>query len=512
MTNQPYFDFIIIGSGMGGSTMAYALKDTGASILILERGDFLPPEAQNWDARAVSRYRADETWFDASGQPFQPRIYYNVGGNTKVYGAAMLRYRAEDFTGLAHEEGHTTPWPITYTDLAPYYDRAEHLLGVRGQAGEDPTEPPRGQFPYPPMPHEPVIEALADSLRQQGLQPFHLPVAVDLGPNGSCIRCHTCDGFPCQVLAKGEAETRLLRPALASPTVSLWTKAQVLRLIPSPAGQRVEAVEVVYQGETCQVRAGRVILSAGAVNSPALLLKSKNAQFPHGLANSSGLVGRNYMAHNNTVLMAVAPWRKNSTRFQKTLAVTDFYLSGSRSGHPLGCFQMRGKVLPEMLQKKESWLLRTFSRFWAERSVDVWVMSEDLPDPNNRVWVDEREQIHLTWQPNNVEPHRQLVEKAKAILRRAGFPLIFSERRGIETISHQCGTLRFGLDPQSAVLDPWCRSFDLPNLFVVDTSFYPSSAAVNPALTLVAQALRVADYLKNLDRTRINPDTTDKHG
>jgi choline dehydrogenase-like flavoprotein len=149
-----------------------------------------------------------------------------------------------------------------------------------------------------------------------------------------------------------------------------------------------------------------------------------------------------------------------------------------------------------MLLKKKSLLLRTFNRFLAEHSVDVWLMSEDLPDPNNRVMLDEQGRLHLIWRPNNLAAHRQVVKKTKQIMRQAGFPLILAERRGIETISHQCGTLRFGTDPTTAVLDPWCRSFDLPNLFVVDTSFYPSSAAVNPALTLVAQGLRVADYLK----------------
>lgn len=503
MTDRLSFDVVIIGSGMGGSTMAYALKDTGASILVLERGDFLPPEAQNWDVNEVSikgRYRADETWFDEHGRPFNPRIYYNVGGNTKVYGAAMLRLRVQDFEGQTHENGQTVPWPITYAELSPFYDRAEQILGVHGHAGEDPTEPPRGEFPWPPVPHEPIIEALAEKLRLQGLHPFHLPVAIDLKPDGSCIRCHTCDGFPCQVQAKGDAETQLLRHALQQNSVKLWTSSRAERLITTPDGKRVDRVEVTRDGENLTIKAGQFILSAGAINSPALLLQSKNEAQPNGLANSSGLVGRNYMAHNNTVIMAISPWRKNPTRFQKTLAINDFYSTGSRSGKPLGNIQMRGKILPEMLKKKENLILRTFSKFLAGRSVDVWIMSEDLPDPNNRVVVDDQGRIQLIWQPNNLETHRQLVEKTKTMMRRAGYPLILAERRGIETISHQCGTLRFGNDPTTAVLDSWCRSFDLPNLFVVDTSFYPSSAAVNPALTLVAQGLRVAGYLKQSAR------------
>lgn len=491
------FDFVIIGSGMGGSTMAYALADTGASILILERGDFLPQEADNWDVAGVARYRADETWFDHAGQPIYPRIYYNVGGNTKVYGAAMLRYREEDFAGVAHHGGDTVPWPISYAELAPYYNQAEALLGVHGQAGEDSAEPPRGPFPLPPMPHEPVIEQLAASWRAQGLHPFHLPVCIDFGPGGSCIRCETCDGFPCKIHAKGDAETRQLRHALQHDNVTLWTNALVERLTTTPDGTAIASAVVRHRGEQKIIGGGTFILSAGSINSPALLLRSKNEQFPRGLANnSSGLVGRNYMAHNNSVLMAVDPQRKNPTHFQKSLAINDFYHGGSSSGHPMGHVQMRGKIKPGMLRRKADPQLSSRADYLAERSVDLWLMSEDLPDPENRVHVDDSGRLHLIWRPNNVRPHLELVERMTAVMREAGYPEIYVERRTVETISHQCGTLRFGTDPATAVLDPFCRSFDLPNLFVVDTSFYPSSAAVNPALTLAAQALRVAEYLK----------------
>lgn len=489
------FDVVIIGSGMGGSAVAYALRHSGASVLVLERGDYLPAEADNWDVSGVQRYRAAEQWRDCEGRPIEPRIYYNVGGNSKVYGAAMLRYREEDFSGVEHEAGRTVPWPISYADLRPHYAKAEALLGVRGQAGEDPTEPPRAPFPHPVMPHEPVIEELAAGLRAQGLHPFHLPVAVDFGVDGDCIRCATCDGFPCQVGAKNDAETRLLRPALAAGSVQLWTGARVERLTATPNGRRVAAAEVNHRGERKIVTGGTFVLSAGAINSAALLLKSKSDRFPNGLANSSGQVGRNYMAHNNSVIMAVDPRRKNPTRFQKTLALNDFYRGGSASGKPLGHIQMRGKILPEMLARKTDPELRRNSHL-AEHSVDLWLMSEDLPDPENRVRVDGQGRVHLIWRPNNQAPHRELVERTTDIMRVAGYTKFFVERRGVETISHQCGTVRFGRDPATAVLDEYCRSFDLPNLFVVDTGFYPSSAAVNPALTLAAQALRAAGQIK----------------
>jgi choline dehydrogenase-like flavoprotein len=380
--------------------------------------------------------------------------------------------------------------------LAPYYDRAETLLGVRGAAGEDPTEPPRGPFALPPVPHEPVIEDLATGLRAQGLHPFHLPVAVDLEPDGACIRCGTCDGFPCRVYAKGDAETRFLRPALASGAIDLWTNALVERLETTPDGRRVDHAVVRVQGERRTVRAELFVLAAGSINSPALLLRSASDRHPHGLANSSGWVGRGYMAHNNTVIMALAPDRRNPTLFQKTLAVMDFYLGGSRTGHPMGNIQMRGKVLPAHLRRK-AYIPRGQEAEIAARSVDFWLMSEDLPDPDNRVFVDGSGRLHLHWAPNNQEPHCDLVARTKELLRALGFTTFYEERRGVGTISHQCGTTRFGTDPATAVLDPYCRAFDLPNLFVVDTGFYPSSAAVNPALTLTAQALRVAEHVRS---------------
>ncbi len=496
------YDIAIIGSGMGGSAVAYGLRASGARILLIERGDFIPAEAANWDPDAVAgagRYACDDTWYDRSGQPFRPRAYYAVGGNTKVYGAAMLRYRAQDFEGVEHHAGRSERWPIRYADLAPYYDQAERLLGVRGAAGEDPTEPPRGPFALPPVPHEPLIEELAARLRAQGLHPFHLPVAVDMETTGACVRCGTCDGFPCRLYAKGDAETRFLRPALATGALDLWTNSTVERLETTPDGRRVARAQVRAGGSLRTVQAGLFVLAAGSINSPALLLRSATDRHPNGLANSSGWVGRGYMAHNNSVIMALAPERLNPTLFQKTLAVNDFYLGGSSSGHPMGNIQMRGKVLPAHLRRK-AYIARGDEEAIAARSVDFWLMSEDLPDPDNRVFVDGSGRLHLHWTPNNQEPHCNLVERTREILRAAGFTTFYEERRGVGTISHQCGTTRFGSDPAASVLDPFCRSWDLPNLFVVDTGFYPSSAAVNPALTLTAQALRVAEHIQAVHR------------
>ena len=494
------YDIVIIGTGMGGGTLAYALRNSGARLLLLERGDFLPQEPQNWSPEEVfdrRRYKPGETWLDAAGKPFHPGVHYFVGGNTKVYGAALPRLRRQDFDAMEHEGGISPAWPICYDDLEPYYARAEEIYLVHGASGADPTEPPRsGPFPFPPVPHEPYIAELAGRLREQGLHPFELPMGIDVRPGGRCICCQTCDGFPCRVLAKGDADVCAVRPVLESHDVELLTRAYARRLRTDPAGRRVVAVEVERAGEQFEVSASIVVVACGAVNSAALLLRSAGDAHPNGLANSSGLVGRNYMVHNNTAVMAVHPTRRNPTVFQKTLAVNDFYLRGPDRPYPLGNLQLLGKLQAGMLTADQPLVPRPVLQAMANRSVDWWVMSEDLPDPDNRVTLAPDGTIRVRWKPNNVVAHEALVQAARHMLQRAGYPLVLTQRMGIETNSHQCGTLRFGHDPATSVLDPCCRAHDIENLYVVDASFFPSAAATNPALTIAAQALRVADHLR----------------
>ncbi|HVN56583.1 MAG TPA: GMC family oxidoreductase [Anaerolineaceae bacterium] len=493
------FDIVIIGSGAGGGTLAYALRNSGARILLVERGDFLPQERENWSPQAVffqKRYKNAELWKDASGNTFLPGVHYYVGGNTKVYGAALPRLRRQDFEAIQHAEGISPAWPFSYDDLEPYYAAAEQIYRVHGEAGDDPTEPARsGPYPFPPIPHDPYIAALGDTLRNNGLHPFSLPMGIDYAPRGRCIRCKTCDGFPCQVLAKSDADTCAVWPALQSSNVTLWTKAYARRLLTGPGGKTIAAVEVEREGQVQRVTAGTFVVSCGAVNSAALLLRSANSSHPGGLANSSGQVGRNYMVHNNAALMAVDPRRRNTSVFQKTIAVNDFYFNGPGWPYPMGNLQLLGKLQAGMLAAARPYLPRPVLQEMANRSVDWWVMSEDLPDPDNRVAVDPDGTIRIHWKPNNRKSHEKLIQAAVGMLREAGYPLVFVERMGIDTNSHQCGTIRAGSDPAKAVLDPFCRSYDLPNLFVMDSSFFPSSAAMNPALTIAAQALRVADHI-----------------
>jgi choline dehydrogenase-like flavoprotein len=494
------YDLVIIGTGMGGGTLAYELRESGLKILLLERGDYLPAEPENWSPEAVfkeKRYKPKEQWYDEAGRPFAPGVHYFVGGNTKVYGAALPRFRREDFEILEHEGGVSPAWPVSYEEYEPYYCRAERMLFAHGQTGDDPTEPARSEpYPFPPVPDEPYIEDLRNRLQKQGLHPFFLPLGIDLRPNGRCIRCKTCDGFPCQVNAKADADLSCVRPALEYENVKLMTRARVKRLLTDGSGKRVTTAEVDHDGESIRIGANTFVVACGAINSAALLLRSVADSHPNGLANSSGLVGRNYMVHNNTALMAVDPFRKNPTTFQKTMAVNDFYFHGETGWRfPLGNLQLLGKLQAGMLTANKPYVPKVILREMANRNIDWWVMSEDLPDPESRVILGTGGRIEVIFRPNNLAAHERLIKAATRMLKVAGYPIVLVERMGIETNSHQCGTVKFGTDPAKSVLDPFCRSHDVPNLFVVDASFFPSSAAVNPALTIAAQALRVADHI-----------------
>jgi len=494
-------DVVIIGSGVGGGTLANRLVQHGLAVTILERGDYLPQEPENWDVNAVfasQKYVPLETWLDKEGTAFRPGTYYYVGGSSKMYGAAMLRLREKDFEELEHAGGVSPSWPITYCQLAPYYNLAEQLYGVHGEAGVDPTEPSDvPPYPYPALDHEPVIEQVASALKGQGIKPFPLPLAVQLHGGGPCIRCKTCDGFPCKVHAKTDAEVAAVTPALATGRVTLKTNAKATRLVLTNDGRRVDAVEYESGGRIERITAPIIVVSASAVNSAVLLLRSTGDKAPKGVANSSGVVGRNYMAHNNTALMSIG-WKINHTNFQKTICINDFYFGDSDFKYPMGNIQGLGKLQTGMLTAKQKYLPKFVGDRMAERSVDWWIMSEDLPDPENRVLL-EGDTIRLHYTANNMAGHKRLADKACSLMRKIGFKLNIMKHMGGLSVSHQCGTVRFGSDPSKAALNEFCRSFDHDNLFVVDASFFPSSGAVNPALTIAAQAIRVADHMAKAD-------------
>ena len=507
------YDAVIIGAGVGGGAMANMLAKAGATVLVIERGTRLPREADNWSVKAVfheKRYSTKETWRDRNGAEFNPSTYYYVGGNSKFFGTATLRFRVEDFEELEHEGGIAPAWPISYAELEPYYAEAERLMGTHGSAGLDPCEPPRsGPMPYPAIGHEPEIAAFDSRLRGIGLKPFPLPVAIDLHAGGKCIRCRTCDGFACKLGAKNDAEVRLVDPAIATGNVDLILETYVHRLLTDDSGRKVVGAEVEQKGERKVIKGDLFISSAGAINSAALLLRSANAKHAKGLGNnSSDQLGRNYMAHNNTAMMAVNPFKKNNVVFQKSLCINDYYLANSVKPYPLGNVQGLGKLQGGMLTANMKAMPEWLMSWFATRSVDWWIMSEDLPDQNNQVTLDSDGKIRLSYTPNNLKSHGELVKQWTKLMRSMGYPIIITQKMDIKVAMHQCGTARFGNDPKTSVLDSNCKAWDVDNLYVVDASFLPSSTAVNPSLTIVAQAVRTAEHiLKKVIPTSSSPSS-----
>jgi choline dehydrogenase-like flavoprotein len=508
------YDVIIIGSGAGGGTLARQLAPSSKSILILERGDWLKREAKNWDPTAVfehNRYVSPDTWYDRHGRAFQPQVHYFVGGATKMFGAALYRLRREDFGELRHYDGVSPVWPITYQDLEPYYTRAEEMYHVHGRRGVDPTEPP-ASAPYPcePVSNEPRIQQLFDDLTAAGFHPFPAPSAVMLDERNlaysRCIRCQTCDGFPCLLHAKSDAEVVAVRRALEFPNVTLLRNAKALKLQTNASGSEVTEVVADVEGELDAFRGDMVVVSCGAANSAKLLLMSANGAHPNGLANGSDQVGRNYMFHNSQAVLALST-EPNPTMFQKTLALNDFYFGMDGFNYPMGNIQMIGKSVGPMYRGEkplETALLpvRLLGDV-AHHAVDFWLTTEDLPDPNNRVTVDGAGNLTLTYTPNNQVPHQKLYEKLKSMLGQLGmYPDHLIPRHiymktdvPIAGCAHQAGTCRFGTDAKSSVLDTNCKAHELDNLYVVDTSFFVSIGAVNPSLTAIANAIRVGDHL-----------------
>jgi choline dehydrogenase-like flavoprotein len=519
MSTNKHYDVIIIGTGAGGGTLVHTLASTGKSILILERGDYVRREKANWDSRAVNvegKYQTKEEWRDKEGKPLHPHTNYYVGGNTKFYGAALFRLRREDFGKIKHFGGISPAWPISYDDLEPYYLQAERLYHVHGQRGEDPTEPAAsGPYPHPPISHEPRMQALSDDFERQGLKPFHTPLGLQIdekNPQASkCIRCDTCDGYPCLIDAKSDSQTLCVDPALRFPNVSLLTNAYVERLETTASGREVSRVVVTRNGATESYSADVVVVSCGAINSAALLLRSANEKHPRGLANSSDIVGRHYMGHVNSVLLAVSKC-PNPTLYEKTLAVNDFYFGSKEWNYPMGHFSFVGKLDGVALSAgapaiAPGWTLDLM----AKHALSFWLTSEDLPDPNNRVTLDRDGRIVLQYTPNNQEAHARLTSKLKGLMSQQSKcnvhghdchqglfarNLFLGDRIPLAGVAHQNGTIRFGSDPKTSALDIHCKAHDVDNLYVVDGSFFPSSAAVNPALTIMANALRVGDHLK----------------
>jgi choline dehydrogenase-like flavoprotein len=504
------YDIIIIGSGAGGGTLAYKLAPSGKKILVLERGDYLPKEKENWDPKevfTVGRYRTTEKWLDKDDQPFSPYTHYAVGGNTKMYGAALFRLRENDFKETKHFGGISPAWPIGYDAFESYYSQAEKLYSAHGQRGIDPTEPfAASAYPNPPLKHEPSMQELFDNITALGLKPFPLPIGVRLGENGkagsSPIKLSNFDGFPDPTEAKADAQVVALRQAMAMPNVTLLTRCHVDKLVTDKSGKLISIVQVTRDGEKLNFESDIVVMAAGAVNSAAILLRSADHKHPSGLANSSDQVGRNYMLHQNGCVINISQ-KPNTSQFQKSFALSDFYNNSDESSFPLGAIQLMGKNDPDTLLDlaKDSFPGKSFDEL-STHSIDFWITAEDLPDPNNRVVIGKDGMIKTVYTVNNREAYNAIKAKLYQILDklaekdsllrnavRVGYDL------GVSGVSHQMGTLKFGIDPKTSVLDVNCKAHDIDNLYAVDASFFVSSGAFNPSLTIMANALRVGKHL-----------------
>lgn len=497
--DDQHYDVIIIGTGAGGGTLAYKLAPTGKKILILERGDFMALEDQNRsnvDVFRKERYYAPEQWYDIAGEPFSPQTNYAIGGNTKIYASALLRMRERDFEQVKHEKGISPAWELKYQDFEPYYTEAEQLYKVHGQTGVDPTEPLHSaEFPYPAVGHEPHVQEIVGAIAQQGLHPAPIPLGVTLGAEDPT----------------NDAQGSGIEPALKHPNVTLKTLTKVVRLHTNPSGRAVKAVEAEVNGASYLFFGDIVVLSCGAINSAAVLLRSCSEQHPNGLANRSDQVGRNLMKHliSSVVQLARTP---NSGTFQRSVYVNDFYWGDKDFPYPMGHIQNTGGLLQDVIFAESPPLLSGFAKLMpgfglnqlATHSIGWWAQTEDLPDPNNRVhWVGEK--LHVDYTANNTEAHDRLVYfwiEALKNVEKAVEQTVFQRGGGhprslvpLSVVANQCGTCRFGTDPTTSVLDLHCRTHDVDNLYVVDSSFFPSNAAVSPALTVIANALRVGDHL-----------------
>jgi choline dehydrogenase-like flavoprotein len=519
---EGHYDVIIIGTGAGGGTLANRLALSGKKILVLERGPFLPREKANWDSRQVlqkERYRTREVWYDKDDTPVHPITHYYVGGNTKFYGSALFRFREQDFEKVIHKGGISPEWPLKYWDFAPYYAQAERLYEVHGKRGLDPTEPPSNEdYPFPPVSHEPCVKEISYALKDKGFHPFHQPLAIKLNEVNpflsACIRCDTCDGFPCFINGKADADINGVRPAMAYANLTLMTEAKVLRLRTSPSGCEVTGVEAEIAGKRQMFSGDIIVVACGAINSAVLLLKSANDRHPTGLANSSNLVGRNYMAHKLGVVMSLTT-RLNSTIFQKTLAINDLYWGEKNFPYPMGSVQLLGNVNKDRIAAyAPPFIPRTICDVIAKHSITWLLMTEDLPNPNNRIRL-RGEKIIIDYTNNNIEAFNRLIkcwiEVLKSIERRnqiGAFSFYLSKKMSLEAVGHQCGTCCLGEGPKTSVLDLNCRTHDVDNLYIVDGSFFPSSAAVNPSLTIMANALRVGEHLlERMGATQTYKDT-----
>jgi len=485
---------VIVGSGFGGSATAYALTQGGMDVLLVERGDWVERDALDWDPVEVlvkQRYAGPQAMLvnqyrDTAYAP----VYSSdvVGGMSVFYGGASMRLRETDFA----------EWPIGYDDLEAYYGRAEALLEIHGRSGDDPFEPPRSTpYAYPPAALTPPAARVYDACVRLGLQPSTIPLAINFeNPERTlCEKCVTCDGFPCRIGAKNDLATTMLAQA-ASQGMSLRPGVAVTRL--TERGGRVRSVSCadMSTGERFEVSGNVVILCAGAIGSPAILLRSELEHYPH-----TRYVGRYLMRHCNAVLTYVCPFRTNpESVFHKQVCITDFYEDQREdTGRSVGVIQDIYSPAPEVLKHFAPRGLKHAAAWMAKYMRNLLCIAEDEPSFDNAVTLSadldaldvRMPRVYHRYSAEDYARRDYLIDRAKQVLREAGgwIPNLYE----IDTFSHAVGTVRFGDEADDSALDPDCRFWGVDNLYVVDGSFMPTPGGVNPSLTIAANALRVAD-------------------
>lgn len=494
------YDAIVIGSGAGGGTVAWSLAAQGKRVLLVERGKrFAETQAFQDESRMLVEMAAfDDRTFRVNERDARLYIGGVLGGGTALYGAALLRPSREDFhPGKVY--GNTLQqelwdWPITYDELEPYYDRAEALLGVAGDSAA--TVPhvctPAAGYPFPVPDLEPINRTLKRGMERAGYHPFHLPLGIDFS---RCLRCPTCPGFICPNGARASTISRLLDVAVQQYGLQIRTRVEAERLLLDPHGKaRGLRVRTRPSGTVEELTADTYVLSAGAIGSPAVLIKS-------GYNDRSGQLGRNYMYHCGALVAGI--FRQptgGAAQFIKQLGFTDLYFGTKEFPHKLGYVQTLPVPGPlSVRQNAPVPVPLALAGQLAKRMVIISGAVEDLPQPNNRVTLDQSGTIRLThrFHPYDIQRSRWYLARLKEVMRHTGALFSFGatgEKDDLHT-AHQVGTLRFGTDPATSVLDPNCRLHGYENVFVVDGSFMPTSLGVGPALTITANALRVAEKI-----------------
>jgi choline dehydrogenase-like flavoprotein len=490
------FDVIVVGSGAGGGTFAYACATAGKQVLLLERGRKFPTDKGNLTERAmlIDKQPFDDRKVDVNGSLKQLYMGGILGGGTSLYGATLLRPSKDDFHPGRHY-GERIPraiwdWPIGYEDLEPYYTRAERLYDVSGWDDDDfgPLPRPRQGYPARAMPLKPINQKLIAANRARGLRPFCLPLAIDAA---QCLQCAACPAYVCSNGSRRSSAQLVERAVAEGLPLHVLTNTEVERLTLAPSGQ-VDGIAVLDRstGQRTAYRARRYVLAGGAIGSPLLLLKS-------GL--DGPLVGRHYMPHLSPVSIGIFPKRTGAdATFVKQVGFADYYFGSRKFAHKMGLIQSLPVPGPLMLAKAAPRLPQRLLQLMRRHMLPLTGIVEDLPNPTNRImWgPDNQPRLRHQFSTYDLERGRRLGRLMGRILRRAGAVFSISRRfPSDEHVAHQCGTLRFGTSPAHAVLGPDCRLFGQPNVFVVDGSFLPTSLGVGPALTIMANALRVADVV-----------------